>query len=275
MGRGKKNPKPQKKNQAKKNPVVEKTEKVEEKIIEEEPEPQILRESISENPKITKKDMRATRENVLKMLQKLQKNESSTESDESEKQKPIRRKQKRYIQKTPHTYQPTTSNVRRKKPQQGAQAVKVPIDPVTALLHPKRLGRLFDEIIKPNVYEMIDYYFDAKMKFESKMHEKYNNYPGADQKTESETSNSGNVSDGETQNLPDQAAILKQMFAGIPRDIFAKDCKIEADTKSDAEKDSEPEKEFIDEQAALYSSVFGDSIKKDDEKNEPAIAEID
>ena len=56
---------------------------------------------------------------------------------------------------------------------------------------------------------MIDYYFDAKMKFESKMHEKYNNYPGADQKTDSETSNSGNVSDRETQNLTDQAAILK------------------------------------------------------------------
>jgi len=133
MGRGKKNQKPQKKQQAKKNPVVEKTEKVEEKIIEEEPEPEILRENISENPRITKKDMRATRENVLKMLQKLQKNESSTESDESEKQKPIRRKQKRYIQKTPQSHQPTTSNVRRKKPQQGAQAVKVPIDPVTGL----------------------------------------------------------------------------------------------------------------------------------------------
>ena len=86
MGRGKKNQKPQKKPQTKKNTVVEKPEKVEEKIIQEEPEPQILRENISENPKITKKDMRATRENVLKMLHKLQNNESSTESDESERQ---------------------------------------------------------------------------------------------------------------------------------------------------------------------------------------------
>ena len=86
MGRGKKNQKPQKKPQTKKNPDVEKTEKVEEKIIVEEPDPQILRENISENPKITKKDMRATRENVLKMLHKLQNNESSTESDESERQ---------------------------------------------------------------------------------------------------------------------------------------------------------------------------------------------
>ena len=54
---------------------------------------------------------------------------------------------------------------------------------------------------------MIDYYFDAKLKFESKMHEKYNNYP--DQKTESETSNWGNVSDRETQNSTKKAAILK------------------------------------------------------------------
>ena len=54
---------------------------------------------------------------------------------------------------------------------------------------------------------MIDYYFDAKMKFESKMHEKYDNY--RDQKTESEPSNWGNVSDQETQNLTDKAAILK------------------------------------------------------------------
>ena len=46
--------------------------------------------------------------------------------------------------------------------------------------------------------------------------------------------------------------IFRQMFGGIPRGIFDKDCKIEALTKSDAEKDSEPEKEFIDEQAALY-----------------------
>lgn len=86
MGRGKKNQKPQKKPQTKKNPFVEKTEKVEEKIIQEEPEHQILRENISENSKITKKEMRATRENVLKMLHKLQNNESSTESDESERQ---------------------------------------------------------------------------------------------------------------------------------------------------------------------------------------------
>ena len=86
MGRAKKNQKPKKKQQTQKNSVVEKPEKVEEQSILDEPEPEILRENISENPKITKKEMRATRENVLKMLHKLQNNESSTESDESERQ---------------------------------------------------------------------------------------------------------------------------------------------------------------------------------------------
>ena len=57
---------------------------------------------------------------------------------------------------------------------------------------------------------MIDYYFQAKMKFESTMQEKFINYDEApDSETESEHSHFGNVSDRETRKLNDKAAILK------------------------------------------------------------------